>query len=65
VLAPGEQMRLEIASCAFPLYDCNPSNATPPQLADNWNWERSTQRVFHASAHASALYLPVKGDAGW
>jgi uncharacterized protein len=65
VLAAGERLRLEIASSAFPLYDRNPSTATPPQLADNWNWARSTQRVLHSAAHASALYLPVKGEPGW
>jgi len=65
VLAPGERLRLEIASSAFPLYDRNPSTAVSPQLADTWTWERSTQRVLHSAAHASALYLPLKGDPGW
>lgn len=65
VLAPGERLRLEIASSAFPLYDRNPSTATLPQLADNWNWSRSTQRVLHTADYPSALYLPVKGDPGW
>jgi hypothetical protein len=65
VLAPGERLRLEIASSAFPLYDRNPSNDTPPHLADNWNWARSTQQVLHTVANASVLYLPVKGEPGW
>ncbi len=65
VLAPGERLRLEIASSAFPLYDRNPSSDVPPQLADNWNWGRSTQQILHSAAHPSALYLPVTGDAGW
>jgi putative CocE/NonD family hydrolase len=65
VLAPGERLRLEIASSAFPLYDRNPSTATAPQLADNWNWTRSTQRVLHSAQHPSTLYLPVKGEPGW
>jgi putative CocE/NonD family hydrolase len=65
VLFPGERLCLEIASSAFPLYDRNPSTATPPQLADNWNWSRSTQQVLHTSTHASVLYLPVKGELGW
>ncbi|MGD0629668.1 MAG: CocE/NonD family hydrolase, partial [Terracidiphilus sp.] len=38
VLAPGERLRLEIASSAFPLYDRNPSTAIPSRNADNWNW---------------------------
>jgi putative CocE/NonD family hydrolase len=65
VLAQGERLRLEIASSAFPLYDRNPSNDTPPQLADNWSWVRSTQQVAHTAAYPSALFLPITGDAGW
>ncbi len=65
VLAPGEQLRLEIASSAFPLYDRNPSTDVPPQLADIWNWERSTQQVLHSATYPSALYLPLKGAVEW
>jgi uncharacterized protein len=62
---PGERLRLEIASSAFPLYDRNPSTDTPPHLADNWNWSRSTQQVLHSAAHPSAIYLPIVGEPGW
>jgi len=65
VLAPGERLRLEIASSAFPLYDRNPSTGVSPQLADNWNWGRSTQQVLHSAMHPSALYLPITGEPGW
>ncbi|MGA2250776.1 CocE/NonD family hydrolase [Terracidiphilus sp.] len=65
VLARGERLRLEIASSAFPLYDRNPSCDTPSQLADSWNSARSTQQILHTVSHASALYLPVKGEPGW
>jgi putative CocE/NonD family hydrolase len=65
VLAPGERLRLEIASSAFPLYDRNPSTAIPPQHAGNWNWARSTQQVLHSFAHPTALYLPITGEAAW
>jgi putative CocE/NonD family hydrolase len=65
VLAPGERLRLEIASSAFPLYDRNPSTAVPPQDADHWTWARSTQQVLHSMDHPSAIYLPVTGEAGW
>jgi hypothetical protein len=64
-LAPGERLRLEIASSAFPLYDRNPSTTVAPQEADNWNWSRSTQQVLHSSEHPSALYLPVSGGDSW
>jgi putative CocE/NonD family hydrolase len=65
VLAPGERLRLGVASSAFPLYDRNPSTEVSPQDADNWNWGRSTQQVLHSAWHPSALYLPVTGDPGW
>jgi putative CocE/NonD family hydrolase len=59
VLAAGERVRLEIAGCAFPLYDRNPSNATKPSEASRWNWARSTHRVFHDEERASVLRLPT------
>jgi uncharacterized protein len=65
VLAPGERLRLEIASSAFPIYDRNPSTDVSPQDADNWNWARSTQQIAHSVDHPSAIYLPIAGDAGW
>jgi hypothetical protein len=65
VLVCGERLRLEIASSAFPLFDRNPSTDVPPQLADHWNWGRSTQQVLHTGAHPSALYLPLTGESGW
>jgi putative CocE/NonD family hydrolase len=65
VLFEGEALRLEIASSAFPLYDRNPSTDVSPELADNWNWGRSTQQILHTPEHPSALYLPVAGGAGW
>jgi putative CocE/NonD family hydrolase len=65
VLAPGESLRLEIASSAFPLYDRNPSTGVAPQLADNWNWQRSTQQILHTPEHPSALHLPIEGAVAW
>jgi len=64
-LAAGERLRLEIASSAFPLYDRNPSTGTAPELADNWNWARSTQQILHSAECPSALYLPITGEPGW
>jgi hypothetical protein len=64
-IAPGERLRLEIASSAFPLYDRNPSTGAAPQRADNWNWARSTQQVLHSAEDPSCVYLPVKGEPGW
>ena len=65
VLQPGESLRLEIASSAFPLYDRNPSTKTAPQLADQWTWERSTQQIVHSAEFASALHLPIVGGQPW
>jgi uncharacterized protein len=64
VLAAGESLRLEVASSAFPLYDRNPSNDTPPQFADPGSWTRSTQQILHTTACRSALFLPLAGEAG-
>jgi len=65
VIGVGESVRLEIASSAFPLYDRNPSTDVAPQLADNWNWSRSTQQVLHTAEYPSALHLPVSGVTAW
>ena len=56
---PGERIRLEIASSAFPLYDRNPGTDMPSSRATSWDWKRSTQFVFHDGKHPGALYLPV------
>lgn len=65
VLQPGEQLRLEIASSAFPLYDRNPSSTVAPQLANEWNWSRSTQQILHTSDRQSVLLLPINGEPAW
>lgn len=59
VFAPGECVRLEIASSAFPLYDRNSSSSVPPPEADPWNWRRATQAILHEPAKASRLELPI------
>ena len=62
--AAGERIRLEIAGCAFPLYDRNPGTSVPSCRATSWDWQRSTQIVHHSTGRPSALYLPVCEDAG-
>ena len=59
VFAPGDSLRLEIAGCAFPLFDRNPSTAVHPAQMDSWNWSRSTHAVLHDAAHPSTLHLPL------
>lgn len=57
--APGDCIRLDIASSAFPLYDRNPGSDVPSCQANSWDWKRSTQFVYHGREHPSALYLPL------
>ena len=59
MFSAGERFRLEIAGCAFPLYDRNPGNDTPPREMTPFNWSRSTHIVHHDDEHPSAFYLPV------
>jgi putative CocE/NonD family hydrolase len=59
MFSAGERLRLEIAGCAFPLYDRNPSNGTQPCEMTPFNWSRSTHIVHHDNEHPSAFYLPV------
>ena len=59
VFAAGDSIRLEVAASAFPLYDRNPSNATPPSQMSQFNWRRSTHILHHDMHHPSTLHLPT------
>jgi putative CocE/NonD family hydrolase len=60
VFAAGDRIRLEVAGCAFPLYDRNPGvPGVVPRQASRWNWTRSTHTLFHDQEHPSALHLPT------
>ncbi len=63
LLNPGDRLRLDIAGSAWPLFDRNPSNGTPPRAMDCWTWERSTHVVLHDAAHPSVLRLPLAAPA--
>ncbi len=65
VLAPGDSLRLEVASSAFPLYDRNPSTDVAPEQAGPWTWLRSTQQILHSAEYPSALHLPLHGGSVW
>jgi putative CocE/NonD family hydrolase len=58
----GDRIRLEIASSAFPLYDRNPGTVIHSPRATSWDWQRSTQFVYHDAARPSALYLPLRSN---
>ena len=64
VFAAGEQLRVEIASSAYPLYDRNPGNELAARNADSWSWKRSTQIIFHDSGRPSAIRLPLCAGPG-
>jgi hypothetical protein len=63
VFFPGERLRLEIASSAFPLYDRNSSAGVAASQASHWNWGRSTQQVLHSAQYPSALHLPAVAES--
>lgn len=65
VLGPGDALRLEVASSAFPLYDRNPSTEVSPEQAGPWTWGRSTQQILHTADCPSALHLPLVGGEAW
>ena len=60
--AAGDRIRLEIAGSAFPLYDRNPGTSIPSPRATSWDWQRSTQLVYHDASRPSALHLPVRSE---
>ena len=59
MFSAGDRIRLEVAGCAFPLYDRNPGNGTPPREMMCLNWMRSTHIVHHSSKYPSTLHLPA------
>jgi uncharacterized protein len=61
--AQGDRIRLEVASSAFPLYDRNPGSGVGSCRATSWDWQRSTQIVYHDRERPAALYLPVREGA--
>ena len=65
VLAPGERLRLEIASSAFPLYDRNPSNGTPPAACRPMELDAIDTADSAFAVRIPLLFiLPVKGEPG-
>jgi len=59
VFSAGDRIRIEIASSAYPLYDRNPSTPVASRLANSWNWQRSTQTIYHDSMRPSSIRLHV------
>jgi putative CocE/NonD family hydrolase len=59
VFLPGHRMRLTVTSSSFPRFDRNAGTGAPPGEVQEDDLTVARQTVFHDSAHASHLVLPV------
>ncbi len=57
VFRPGHRLRLEVSSSNFPRFDRNLNTAELPELGRHFTTARN--RIFHDSAHPSAILLPL------
>jgi putative CocE/NonD family hydrolase len=57
VFKPGHRIRLYVSSSNFPRFARNPNTGEP--AAEATRMVTAQQTVFHESAHASALILPI------
>jgi putative CocE/NonD family hydrolase len=60
VFLPGHRIMVQVQSSWFPLYDRNPQTFVPSIFfAKAADYKKATQRVYHSSADASYVSLPV------
>jgi putative CocE/NonD family hydrolase len=60
VFLPGHRIMVQVQSSWFPLYDRNPQTFVPNILsAKPSDYRKSTQRIYHSSAQATYVALPV------
>src|ERR1700735_378715 len=60
VFLPGHRIMVQVQSSWFPLYDRNPQTFVPNIFwAKPADFQKATQRVYHAPDHASFVELPV------
>ncbi|MGB6470364.1 MAG: CocE/NonD family hydrolase, partial [Candidatus Acidiferrales bacterium] len=60
VFLPGHRIMVQVQSSLFPLYDRNPQTFVPNIFdAKPADYQRATQRVWHAPSNASFIDLPV------
>lgn len=60
VFRPGHRIMVQVQSSWFPLYDRNPQTFVPNIfLAKPTDYQKATQRVYHAPDEASYIALPV------
>jgi putative CocE/NonD family hydrolase len=60
VFLPGHRIMVQVQSSWFPLYDRNPQTFVPSIFwAKPGDYQKATQRIYHAPGEASAIELPV------
>jgi len=60
VFLRGHRIMVQVQSSWFPLYDRNPQTFVPNIFwAKPADYKKATQRIYHSSAHASFIDLPV------
>jgi hypothetical protein len=60
VFLPGHRIMVQIQSSWFPLYDRNPQTFVPNIFwAKPEDYKKATQRVYHSTAAASSIELPI------
>ncbi|MGC2398945.1 MAG: CocE/NonD family hydrolase [Acidobacteriaceae bacterium] len=60
VFLPGHRIMVQVQSSWFPLYDRNPQTFVPNIFfAHATDYQKATERIYHASGNASFVELPV------
>jgi putative CocE/NonD family hydrolase len=60
VFLPGHRIMVQVQSSWFPLYDRNPQSFVPSIFfAKPGDYRKATQRIYHSSAEATYIALPV------
>ena len=60
VFLPGHRIMVQVQSSWFPLYDRNPQTFVPNIFfAKPADYQKATERIYHAPGHASFVELPV------
>ena len=60
VFLPGHRIMVQVQSSWFPLYDRNPQSFVPNIFwAKPGDYQKATQRIYHAPGKASTIELPV------
>ncbi|MGC1550201.1 MAG: CocE/NonD family hydrolase [Rhodanobacter sp.] len=63
VFLPGHRIMVQVQSSWFPLYDRNPQTFVPNIfLAKPTDYQKATQRIYHAPGQTSYIALPVVGS---